>query len=84
MRNENIKCNNCMAWVPLNDKGAGECRRGPPTAIAMPTRVAMHQGPQDMQVVSAFPPRQNDSWCMAFMPNAELMAQMKSENETKQ
>lgn len=84
MRNPLINCGNCLAWSPTitreeAEKGLpannGECRRGQPTCMAIPTQVVVG-GPPQMKVVSAFPPRERDSWCMVFMQTNEVMEEL--------
>jgi hypothetical protein len=78
-------CKNCSAFERLPDEmrqpGAGNCRRSPPTGFAIPTKMVMQNGQQDLQIASAWPPVREGEWCMAFVPNVETAKIMHEERQ---
>lgn len=67
---ENVRCDNCIAFVPVKAPGAvivGQCRVNAPTVVIVPARVAVGGG-NNMNVQTAFPPVIGEAWCMQFKP----------------
>ena len=79
---ELLRCENCLAFEahPEGRDGkpanSGDCRRGAPTALSVPTRVVMG-GHTDAQIASAWPPVPRDAYCLAIAPKPEVVEILK-------
>lgn len=63
-----VHCKNCSAYV--DEDFEGECRRHPPQIKVDINNGRMH---------SYFPVVDRDSWCCDFMPNAETLNKLQSQ-----